>query len=50
MLSDSLRFLTVPYPIAKWGGMPDEAHKNRLEWVEDCSARAKKVIGISYKL
>ncbi|KAA6324999.1 hypothetical protein EZS27_025737 [termite gut metagenome] len=50
MLNGFLRFLTVPCPIAKWGGMPGEAFENRLEWVEDCPASTKKVVGIPYKL
>jgi hypothetical protein len=45
-----VRFLTVPCPIAKWGGIPDESRENRVEWVEDCPASAKKVVGIPYKL
>ncbi|KAA6337885.1 hypothetical protein EZS27_014075, partial [termite gut metagenome] len=44
------RFLPVSYPIAKWGGMPGEARENRVEWVEDCPASAKKVVGIPYEL
>jgi hypothetical protein len=50
MLNGFLRFLTVPCPIPKWGGMPGEARENRLEWVEDCLASAKEVVGIPYEL
>jgi hypothetical protein len=37
-------------PLPKWGGNPDEALENRLEWVEDCPVSAGKVVGIPYEL
>ncbi|KAA6324426.1 hypothetical protein EZS27_026243 [termite gut metagenome] len=45
-----VRFLSVLCPLTKWRRIPDDARENRLEWVEDCLASAKKVVGIPYKL